>query len=123
MLFKLLAKAAMRLRHEQFLAGGLLIRLRFVGLKSRFELDLAFAPLDDTPTLLRLLIEQLDVLKQVIDRKRWNPKRHLPLSVAVTLVGLKPIGSVTEELMVERQQGKRACTVLDRVNQRYGNNA
>ena len=56
-LFKLLAKAAMRLRHEQFLAGGLALRIRFLGLESRFVRDLSFAPLDDTPTLLRLLGE------------------------------------------------------------------
>lgn len=122
-LFKLLAKAAMRLRHEHFLASGLSIRIRFVGLESRFERDLVFAPLDDTPTVLHLLGEQLDALEQAIERKRWNPKRHPPLSVAVTLVGLEPMGSVTEELMVERQQGKRVCAVLDRINQRYGNNA
>ncbi|MEJ7745691.1 MAG: hypothetical protein WKF61_02845 [Luteimonas sp.] len=122
-LFKLLAKAAMRLRHEHFLAGGLSIRIRFVGLESRFERDLAFAPLDDSTTFLRLLGKQLDALDRAIEHGRWDPKRHPPLSVAVTLVGLEPIASVTEELMNERRQGKRICTVLDRVNQRYGNNA
>jgi len=122
-LFKLLAKAAMRLRHEHFLAKGLSIRIRFIGLESRFERDLAFAPLDDTPTLLRLLGQQLDALQRADDGGRWHSRRHPPLSVAVTLVGLEPIGSVTEELMAERQQGKRVCRVLDRVNQRYGNNA
>ena len=43
-LFKLLAKAAMRLRHEGFLAGGLAIRIRFLGLEKRFERDLRFRP-------------------------------------------------------------------------------
>lgn len=122
-LFKLLAKAAMRLRHERFLASGLSIRIRFVGLEARFERDQAFAPLDDSPTLLRLLGKQLDTLQESSKQGRWNPQRHPPLSVAVTLGGLEPAGSVTEELMDERGQGKRICTVLDRINQRYGNNA
>lgn len=122
-LFKLLAKAAMRLRNEEFLAGGLAIRIRFVGLDSRFERDLAFAPIDDTPTLLRLLGEQLSQLENAIARKRWNPRRNPPLSVAVTLVGLEPIGSVTEELMAGRRRDKTMSVVVDKINRKYGNNA
>ena len=122
-MFKLLAKAAMRLRHERFLAGGLSIRIRFVGLEARFERDQPFALLDDSPTLLRLLGEQLGSLEQSIAQGRWNLQRHPPLSVAVTLVGLETGGSTTEELMDERRQGKRVCNVLDRINQRCGNNA
>ena len=49
--------------------------------------------------------------------------RHPPLSVAVTLVGLEPAGSVTAELMRERERAKRMSVVLDRINGRYGNNA
>ncbi len=122
-LFKLLAKAAMRLRHEKFLASGLAIRIRFVGLENRFERDLAFAPIDDTPTLLRLLGEQMAQLERAIARKRWNPRRNPPLSVAVTLVGLEPIGSVTEELMAGRRRDKDMSVVVDRINGKYGNNA
>lgn len=122
-LFKLLAKAAMRLRNEEFLAGGLAIRIRFVGLDSRFERDLAFAPIDDTPTLLRLLGEQLSQLENAIARNRWNPRRNPPLSVAVTLVGLEPIGSVTEELMAGRRRDKTMSVVVDKINRKYGNNA
>lgn len=122
-LFKLLAKAAMRLRSESFLASGLSIRIRFVGLENRFERDLAFAPIDDTPTLLRLLGEQLSQLESTIARKRWNPRRNPPLSVAVTLVGLEPIGSVTEELMAERRRDKTMSVVVDKINRKYGNNS
>jgi len=121
-LFKLLAKAAMRMRHEEFLAGGLSIRIRFVGLESRFERDLAFAPIDDTPTLLRLLGEQLAALERAIQLGRWHPQRHTPLSVAVTLGNLEPVGSISHELMNERHRAKTMSAVLDRINQRYGNN-
>jgi DNA polymerase-4 len=121
-LFKLLAKAAMRLRHEGFLAGGLSIRIRFVGLDSRFERDLGFAPIDDPPTLLGprgLLDGPLDGAPQP---RRRHPQRHPPLSVAVTLVRIEPRGSLSNDLMDERRRATNMSTVLDRINQRYGNN-
>jgi DNA polymerase-4 len=122
-LFKLLAKAAMRLRKDGFLASGLAIRIRFVGQEARFERDLSFAPVDDTPSFLHLLGEQLTQLEQAIQRRRWNPRRHPPLSVAVTLVGLEQAGSVTGELMEQRQRGRDMSRVVDRINQKYGNNS
>lgn len=122
-LFKLLAKAAMRLRKEKFLAGGLAIRIRFVGKDKRFERDLSFAPIDDTPTLLKLLGRELEALERALASGRWNPKRYPPLSVAVTLVQLEARGSVSGELMPERHRSREMSAVLDRINQRYGNNA
>ena len=122
-LFKLLAKAAMRLRKDGYLARGLAIRIRFVGLDNRFERDLQFAAIDDTPTLLRLLGEQLAQLERHIATKRWNPKRHPPLSVAVTLTGLEEAGSITGELMQERRRGRDMSQVIDAINRKYGNNS
>lgn len=122
-LFKLLAKAAMRLRNEQFLAGGLAIRIRFVGKDKRFERDLSFAPIDDTPTFLKLLGRELEALERALASGRWNPKRYPPLSVAVTLVQLEARGSVSGELMPERHRSREMSAVLDQINQRYGNNA
>ncbi|HEY5972674.1 MAG TPA: hypothetical protein VIT22_12075 [Pseudoxanthomonas sp.] len=122
-LFKLLAKAAMRLRKEKYLASGLAIRIRYVGLESRFERDLSFAPIDDTPTFLQLLGDQLSQLEAAIARGRWNPRRHPPLSVAVTLTGLEPVGSVTEELMGGKRRAQRVSAVLDSINRKYGNNS
>ena len=122
-LFKLLAKAAMRLRKEQFLASGLAIRIRFVGMDKRFERDLAFAPVDDTPTLLKLLGDALEALERALANGRWNPKRYPPLSVAVTLVQLEACGSVSGELMPDRKRSREMSVVLDKINQRYGNNA
>lgn len=122
-LFKLLAKAAMRLRAEGFLAGGLAIRIRFVGLERRFERDLAFAPIDDTPTLLKLLGEALRPLERALARGRWTPRRHPPLSVSTTLVRLEARGAVSGELMDARRRSRDMSAVLDAVNRRYGNNA
>ena len=122
-LFKLLAKAAMRLRHERFLAGGLAIRIRFVGMERRFERDLAFAPLDDTPTLLKLLGDALRPLERALTHGRWNPQRHPPLSVSTTLVRLEASGAVSGELMDGRRRSRDMSALLDAVNRRYGNNA
>jgi DNA polymerase IV len=122
-LFKLLAKAAMRLRAEGFRACGLAIRIRFVGWDKRFERDLTFAPLDDTPNLLRMLGRELQALERALANGRWNSRRHPPLSVAVTLVNLEPKGAITAELIDERRRASDTSAVLDAINQRYGNNA
>lgn len=122
-LFKLLAKAAMRLRKDGFQASGLAIRIRFVGMERRFERDLPFAPIDDTPTFLHLLGEQLAQLETAAQRGRWNPRRNPPLSVAVTLVGLQQGGNVTGELMANRKRDRDMSRVVDRINQKYGNNS
>lgn len=122
-LFKLLAKAAMRMRKEQHVAGGLSIRVRLLGLEERFERDVAFAPLSDTPALLSLLGRELDGLDEARRTRRWRPSRHPPLSVAVTLTQLEPMEHITGELLASRAKAKALSGVLDRVNQRYGNNS
>lgn len=122
-MFKLLAKAAMRLRREQFFATGMAIRVRFVGWEHRFERDIQFAPLDDTSTLLQLLGQQLERLHRAARRGRWQERRHPPLSVAVTLVGLQPRHTASGELMQERAHAKTMSALLDAVNGKYGNNA
>ena len=122
-LFKLLAKAAMRMRHEGLRASGMAIRIRFVGDEKRFERDLRFAHLDDTPALLRMLGDQLDGLALDRDRRRWNPARHPPLSVAVSLLGLERGHAGSGELLAGRERAQRMSQLLDQVNGRYGNNA
>lgn len=122
-LFKMLAKAAMRLRHDKFLAAGLAIRVRFVGMDQRFERNLRFAPIDDTSTLLQLLGQQLVSLERAIGRGRWNPRRHPPLSVAVTLVDIEPREQVSNDLMPSRRRAMRVSAALDRINEKFGNNA
>ena len=122
-LFKLLAKAAMRLRKNGFHAGGMAIRIRFVGLDNRFERDLSFAPIDDTPTFLRLLGKQLTQLERHVATRRWNPKRNPPLSVAVTLLGLEETDRVSGELMAGRRHDREMSRVLDKINHKHGNNS
>lgn len=121
-LFKLLAKAAMRLRVEQCQARGMSLHIRFVGKDQRFSRDLSFAPLDDTPTLLQLMAEAIEPLMQAADSGRWRVARHPPLSVAVSLIDLQPSASNTASLFPERRRNQALTAVLDQVNQRYGNN-
>jgi DNA polymerase-4 len=122
-LFKLLAKAAMRMRAGGFRASGLAIRVRFLGTDQRFERDLRFAPLDDTPALLALLGEQLAAIERARSRGRWQERRHPPLSVAVTLVELESAEAVSGELIPGRGRDRAVSRLLDRVNDRFGNNA
>lgn len=126
-LFKLLAKAAMRMRGDSnggpFLAGGMAIRIRFVGMDHRFERDLHFAPIDDTPTLLHLLAEALATLKAAGLRGSWHAKRNPPLSVAVTLFDIEPRGRASGELMASRRRDRQMTEALDRINDKYGNNS
>ena len=122
-LFKLLAKAAMRLRQGDMLASGLSLRIRFVGREQRFERDLGFAPLDDTPSLLGMLARMLDTLDRARAVGRWHEKRHPPLSVAVTLVGLSPATRLSGELMPTRARHRRLSRLLDEINRKHGNYA
>ncbi|MEH6422503.1 Y-family DNA polymerase [Pseudomonas sp. CGJS7] len=121
-LFKLLAKAAMRLRVERCKARGMSIHVRFVGKEQRFSRDLPFAPLDDTPTLLQLMAGAIDPLVQAAASGRWRVERYPPLSVAVSLINLQPCAADTDPLFPERQRNQALTRVLDQVNQRYGNN-
>ena len=124
-LFKLLAKAAMRLRNEDdgYLARGLQLHVRFVGLDARFSPSVEFAPIDDTPSLLHLLADMLKPLERAAASGRWNVKRHPPLSVATTLVGIEPREPRSGELIETARRRQSITQVLDKVNRHFGNNA
>ncbi|MET0582826.1 MAG: hypothetical protein ABWZ08_12775 [Pseudoxanthomonas sp.] len=117
--FKLLAKAAMRLRDKQYLAGALHAHVRFLGQEQRLDVMRQFAPIDDTRELLRQLGEMLEPLAQRPRKPRRDP--HPPLSIAVTLSGLQPRGAESGSLF-ESPRESALNGVLDRINQRYGNN-
>lgn len=121
-LFKLLAKAAMRMRHDGYVARGLTLHIRFVGIDDRYSRFNAFEPLSDTPTLLQLLARQLQPLERAERSGRWKSKRYPPLSVAVTLSGVEEVGRQSGELLPERGRALRVTQALDRINDRFGNN-
>jgi len=120
--FKLLAKAAMRMRDDGYVARGLALHVRFVGIDERFSRFDAFEPLSDTPTLLHLLARQLQPLEHAQQNGRWKSKRHPPLSVAVTLTGVEEAGRQSGELLPARNRALRVTHALDRINGKFGNN-
>ncbi|MBW8823823.1 MAG: hypothetical protein JF567_06280 [Xanthomonadales bacterium] len=124
-LFKLLAKAAMRLRHEDdgYLARGLQLHVRFVGLDDRFSPSVEFAPIDDTPSLLQQLAKMLEPLERAAASGRWNVRRNPPLSVAATLVGIELRSERSGELIATTRRRQSVTAVLDKVNNHFGNNA
>jgi DNA polymerase-4 len=117
--FKLLAKAAMRLRDKRLLAGMLHAHVRFVGLDARLDAAERFAPIDDTRCLLRLLDALLEPVPGIAAPRRG--RRHPPLSVSVTLTDLQPRAGNTAGLFDDPRKAA-LNTVLDRINARYGNN-
>jgi DNA polymerase-4 len=121
-LFKLLAKAAMRLRKLEYLAGGMQLRVRFVGRDDRFERDLSFAPIDDTCNLLHLLGTALAPWQTPRHGNCWQDPAHPPLSVAVTLTSLQERRSTTPSLFDDHRNASALSGVLDSINRRYGNN-
>lgn len=109
-LYRLLHKAAMRLRHENLLAGGLMVQMKYVngmawGEKTRF------APTDDT-------LGFIDRLAQL-----WalRPKmRTRPLWVGVTLVRLEEAHAQSLDLFAPEHARGALDTVVDRINLRFG---
>ncbi len=119
-LHKLLAKAALRLRHHGLLAGALSVRVRFLGVEARWEADLAFDPCDDTRSLLRLLARLTDGAGR---GRLPGPARAKPLAVAVTLHRLVERARTTPSLFGEAPRARALDAALDRINARFGPNA
>ena len=111
---KLLAKAAMRLRRESFVAGALAIRMRLLGTEQRWEYDAVFDPTDDSRAFLRLLNRAL--------REHAPPVSARPLSVSVTLHGLVPRGHASRGLFDDDHAIDALNGTIDRINGRFGLN-
>ncbi|WHZ19887.1 MAG: DNA polymerase IV [Rhodanobacteraceae bacterium] len=119
-LTKLLAKAAMRLRSYDLLAGALSVRIRYLGVESRWEHDAVFDPTDDSRALLQRMNEALDRAAQ---RHGGLPfPRAKPLSVSVTLHRVLPRTAASGNLFGDRRRGETLSALLDGVNARFGNN-
>lgn len=119
-LFKLLAKAAMRLRREGLVAQALQLHVRFVGQEQRYSRETGFEALADTPTLLHLLGELLQPLQAARDSGRWHERKHPPLSVAVTLGSVREAARQSQELLPQRARARQITEALDRINQKFG---
>jgi DNA polymerase-4 len=122
-LFKLLAKAAMRLRREGLVAEGLQMHVRFVGLEERHERAIEFDALSDTPSLMHLLATLVEPLCDAAGQGDWQPDRHPPLAVAVTLAPVADSGDTNASLLPVDARARQVTDALDHINRKFGLNA
>lgn len=115
-LYRLLHKAAMRLRHYDHCAGGLRLHLSYLHAgagDARWVDQARFSPHADTLRLNPVLA------------KLWHRRPPDPapiLKVGVTLFDLAEHRQVTRDLFDPGDHHASLNTVLDRINQRYGAN-
>ncbi|MGL6096821.1 MAG: Y-family DNA polymerase [Fimbriiglobus sp.] len=110
-MFRLVHKAAARLRRMDYWAGGLVVSADYAGGGSWYEAR-TLAHAQDTLTLLRAVGDLWD---------RRDP--GTPTRVAVTLTDLVPARAATPSLFDGDQRLVTLCHVMDRVNRVFGPNA
>lgn len=118
---KLLAKAAMRLRHEGFVAAALTVRVRHLGADA-WHGEIRFDATDDSREFLRQLARTLELRDRHSLRLPLRDVRPLPLAVSVTLHRLQRRDESTGSLFVDETKTRAVNGVLDRINLRYGGN-
>ncbi|MBL9204362.1 MAG: hypothetical protein JNN01_04710 [Opitutaceae bacterium] len=112
---RLLQKAAMRLRHSGYFAGGLHLAIRFQG-RDRWSTAATFLETQDT-------LEFIRVLKLLWSRR---PKSQRFLSVGVTLFQLTPQQDHTGGLAGIADTGERRSALhatVDHINRKLGKNS
>ena len=119
---KLLLKAAMRLRHENYLAGAMSARIKYLGGTTTWQLDVEFAPSDDSRAMLHLLSAGLQRIDAVTRRRALDTNGPKPLSVAVSLQRLVPRAQCTDSLFAQDREAVALNRVIDTINKRYGGN-
>lgn len=118
---KLLAKAAMRLRHEGYVAGALSVRIKHVGADS-WSADLRFDATDDSRTLLHRLESALARRDRHSGRLPLRGDKPAPLAVGVTLHHLQRRAESNGSLFVDEARTRALNGVIDRINYKFGNN-
>ena len=113
---RLMQKAAMRLRKENFLATGMYLGVRMVD-RRKWVADTHFSATDATPALLQTL------------RRLWEndfpylaQQKMQPLRVGMGLFGLLHPQQTTGDLFAQPAARPAVANVLDQLNQRYGKN-
>ncbi len=118
---KLLVKAAMRLRHEGYVAQALTVRVRHLGADA-WHGEVRFDATDDSREFLRQLAHALEQRDRHTLRLPLRGGKPVPLAVGVTLHRLQPRDASTGSLFVNETKSRAVSGVLDRINQRYGGN-
>ncbi len=119
-LFKLLSKAAMRLRRLGLTAGALSVRVRYTGERPRWTREARFTATASTRTLLhelRALIE--DSAAPALP----GPRGARPLALSVTLHRLRDPAQAQPDLFgAAATSSSRLDATIDRINTRFGHN-
>ncbi|WP_428389258.1 DNA polymerase Y family protein [Mucisphaera sp.] len=104
-------KAARRLRRLGYHAGRMDLAVRFID-RTRWHHQVRLPAIRDTLTLVRLCSEA------------WPEQAYAdPLKVSVTLSDLTPDAAATASLFPEQQELNHLANAMDRIEQRFGNNA
>jgi len=114
-LHRLLQKAAMRLRHSGFYAGGLHLAIKYRG-RERWSTAVSFLETQDTLEFIRVL--------NLLWSRRPAETRYL--SVGVTLFALTPRQAHTPGLAGIADQGERRGALhatVDHINRKLGKNS
>lgn len=107
---RLLQKAAMRLRHQEHLAGGLAFTLKYER-GYRWDDALAFTETQDT-------LEFLRVFRMLW--KRRLPTDLKPVAVGVDLFNLVPAASYTPSLFERTEDRRKLNKAVDALNAKFG---
>lgn len=118
---KLLVKAAMRLRHEGYVAAALTVRVRHLSADA-WHGEVRFEATDDSREFLRQLAQALEQRDRHTSRLPLRGGKPPPLAVSVTLHRLQQRGESTGSLFANETKNRAVNGVLDRVNRRYGGN-
>jgi DNA polymerase-4 len=112
-LYRLLHKAAMRLRHYGCYAGALALHVRYQN-GVRFVEQTRFAPHADTFKFNQVLASLWKLRPEEGD---------YPMKIGVVLSDLADQRSMSRELFEHDQQGEDLSIAVDEINQRFGPNA
>ncbi|HMM56462.1 MAG: DNA polymerase [Xanthomonadales bacterium PRO7] len=118
---KLLVKAAMRLRHEGYVAQAMSVRVRHLRADA-WHGEIRFDATDDSREFLRQFARALEQRDRDTLRLPLRDTSPLPLAVSVTLHRLQRRDESTACLFVDETKSRAVNSVLDRINRRYGGN-
>jgi DNA polymerase-4 len=116
-LHRLLQKAAMRLRHSGYCAGGLTVSVDYVD-DTRWSGELHLTETQDT-------LELTKALNQVWEKRPATDRRRIPLRIGVHLVHLLDLRLHTPDLFGQKTEEVhgRLLTAVDHLNKVLGKNS
>ncbi len=112
-LYRLLHKAAMRLRHYGYYAGSMSVHVRYQD-GERFAEQTRFAPHADTFKFNHVLAGLWQKRPRLADR---------PMKIGVVLSELAEQRCVARDLFEQDRQGEGLSIAMDQINRRFGPNA